>query len=169
MTLVAESRPLLAGWAIAVPGADERKLAKSTSLKADSIVLDLEDGVALNRKGAAREMVYTALESSTFAPGTERVVRINAVGSGFELDDLNVVLRSKKIDAIVIPKVDTAQHVQFVSRLIDLVAEPETCATVVVVGGPRHLRAAYRRFSFLSRAVRVAFVYWQPSSPPSAS
>jgi citrate lyase subunit beta/citryl-CoA lyase len=45
-----------------VPGSDERKLAKASSLHADTIVLDLEDGVAPDRKGAARDMVYDALE-----------------------------------------------------------------------------------------------------------
>jgi hypothetical protein len=47
-----------------VPGSDEKKVNKAPTLKADTIVLDLEDGVALNRKTAAREMVFAALEVS---------------------------------------------------------------------------------------------------------
>ena len=45
-----------------VPGCDEKKMNKAPNLKVDTIVLDLEDGVALNRKTAAREMVFSALE-----------------------------------------------------------------------------------------------------------
>ena len=33
-----------------VPGSDRRKIEKTTSLTADCVVLDCEDGVALNRK-----------------------------------------------------------------------------------------------------------------------
>ncbi len=33
-----------------IPGNDERKIKKASSLNADIVVLDCEDGVALNRK-----------------------------------------------------------------------------------------------------------------------
>ena len=33
-----------------IPGNDERKIKKATTLKANTIVLDCEDGVAFNRK-----------------------------------------------------------------------------------------------------------------------
>ncbi|KAI8388151.1 Pyruvate/Phosphoenolpyruvate kinase-like domain-containing protein, partial [Radiomyces spectabilis] len=42
--------------------------------------------------------------------------------SGEELDDLNVILHSKRLQAIVIPKVQSAKDIQFVSRMIDAVA-----------------------------------------------
>ncbi|KAI8328246.1 Pyruvate/Phosphoenolpyruvate kinase-like domain-containing protein [Chlamydoabsidia padenii] len=41
---------------------------------------------------------------------------------GHELDDLNVILHSKRLQAIVIPKVQSAKDVQFVSSMIDAVA-----------------------------------------------
>ncbi|KAF9418486.1 hypothetical protein BGZ94_009688 [Podila epigama] len=104
-----------------VPGSDERKLKSSLSLAADCLVYDLEDGVAHNRKNIAREMVFDALEASEHRKA-EKAVRINAVGSGLEFDDLNVVLRSSRLQAIVIPKVQSAKDVQFVSRMVDSVA-----------------------------------------------
>ncbi|KAI9009514.1 Pyruvate/Phosphoenolpyruvate kinase-like domain-containing protein [Gaertneriomyces semiglobifer] len=101
-----------------VPGSDERKLNSSRKATVDSIIYDLEDSVPLNRKGAARQLVFQALEQ--FDTGnTEKTVRINAVGSGFEVDDLNVVLRSKHLEALVVPKVQSAKEVEFVSRMID--------------------------------------------------
>ncbi|CAO3573007.1 unnamed protein product [Mortierella alpina] len=104
-----------------VPGSDERKLKSSLSLAADCLVYDLEDGVAHNRKNIAREMVFDALEASEHRKA-EKAVRINAVGSGLEFDDLNVVLRSSRLQAIVIPKVQSAKDVQFVSQMVDSVA-----------------------------------------------
>ncbi|EPB89877.1 hypothetical protein HMPREF1544_03260 [Mucor circinelloides 1006PhL] len=66
-------------------------------------------------------MVIDALEASEHGKA-EKAVRINAVGSGHELDDLNVILHSKRLQAIVIPKVQSAKDIQFVSRMIDSVA-----------------------------------------------
>ncbi|CAJ0870403.1 7187_t:CDS:10 [Entrophospora sp. SA101] len=112
-----------------VPGGEERKIKSSLKLNADSIVYDLEDGVAFNRKGDAREMVFNTLEASEKG-SSEKAVRINAVGSGLELEDLNVVLRSKRLEGIVIPKVRSAKDVQFVSRMIDSIAPDNTRSNI---------------------------------------
>ena len=45
-----------------VPGSDVRKLGKIPSLGADSVVLDLEDGVPAAKKDEAREAVRTAID-----------------------------------------------------------------------------------------------------------
>ncbi|CAO3599988.1 unnamed protein product [Absidia cylindrospora] len=104
-----------------VPGSDERKIHKSISIGADCVVYDLEDSVSANKKGTARHLTIDALEASEHGKA-EKAVRINAIGSGHELDDLNVILHSKRLQAIVIPKVQSAKDVQFVSRMIDAVA-----------------------------------------------
>ncbi|KAJ3281555.1 hypothetical protein HK104_011402 [Borealophlyctis nickersoniae] len=107
-----------------VPGSDERKLNSSLKCKVDCVIYDLEDSVSLNRKGTARNLVFQALEG--FDVGrTEKTVRINAVGSGLEIDDLNVVLRSRNLQALVVPKVQSAKELEFVSRMIDSIA-PES-------------------------------------------
>ncbi|KAL0084888.1 Pyruvate/Phosphoenolpyruvate kinase-like domain-containing protein [Phycomyces blakesleeanus] len=104
-----------------VPGSDERKIYKSISIGADCVVYDLEDSVPSSKKGTARHLVLDALEASEHGKA-EKAVRINAIGSGLELDDLNVILHSKRLQAIVIPKVQSAKDIQFVSRMIDSVA-----------------------------------------------
>ncbi|KAI8056558.1 Pyruvate/Phosphoenolpyruvate kinase-like domain-containing protein [Syncephalis plumigaleata] len=104
-----------------VPGSDQRKLKSATKLEADCIVYDLEDSVPFARKGAARSMVFDALEASGDRV-QEISVRINAVDSGLAVDDLNVTLLSKHLQAIVIPKVHQASDVHFISRMIDSVA-----------------------------------------------
>jgi citrate lyase beta subunit len=52
-------------------------------LDLDVVVLDLEDGVALNKKNDARKSVSGALQSLAFGRA-EKAVRINSIRSGFE-------------------------------------------------------------------------------------
>ncbi|MDZ4767848.1 MAG: aldolase/citrate lyase family protein, partial [Chloroflexota bacterium] len=40
-----------------VPGDSRRKIEKAAASGVDSVILDLEDGVALNAKAAARESI----------------------------------------------------------------------------------------------------------------
>lgn len=104
-----------------VPGSDARKLAKVPQLPADCIVLDLEDGVPINKKQEARDRVVQQLSAShrVFPKNSERAVRINSIGSGLEQADLECVLKCRNLDTLVIPKVETAKHLQFVDELID--------------------------------------------------
>lgn len=95
-----------------MPGDDMHKIHKAASLQVDSICMDMEDGVAPNRKEAARKTIVQALRTLDF--GGERLVRINAVGSGMEMEDLLAVLPAKP-DGIVIPKVEYGAQVQWVS------------------------------------------------------
>jgi len=95
-----------------VPGDDMHKIQKATTLGVDCICLDLEDGVAYNRKAAARTTIAQALGTLDFGPA-EKLVRINPVGSGLEVADLKEVLPGRP-DGIVIPKVKTADQVHWV-------------------------------------------------------
>ena len=42
-----------------VPASDQRKVAKTTTLSVDSLVFDIEDGVALNQK--VNEMIVAVI------------------------------------------------------------------------------------------------------------
>lgn len=99
-----------------VPGSDERKIVKAATLGADSVCFDLEDGVALNRKAEARETIARVLPSLEMNK-SERLVRINAVGTGMEDPDLETAL-SVRPDGIVVPKVNDAEQLRWVSRRI---------------------------------------------------
>ncbi|KAJ3316812.1 hypothetical protein HDU76_001539 [Blyttiomyces sp. JEL0837] len=101
-----------------VPGSDERKIKSAAKAAADCIVFDLEDSVTIGKKGMAREQVFQALASANFGT-SELAVRINAIGSGLEFDDLSVVLRSKSLQSILIPKVSSASDITFVGNMID--------------------------------------------------
>ncbi|GAB4535915.1 MAG: CoA ester lyase [Anaerolineales bacterium] len=99
-----------------MPGDDPRKIRKAATLGVDCICMDLEDGVAWNRKHAARETVADALENIDFGDA-EVLVRINPIGSGLEQADLQAVLPHHPM-GIVLPKVESAGALQWVSARI---------------------------------------------------
>jgi len=88
-----------------VPGSDMHKIEKAAALDVDGVILDLEDGVAANRKDDARTIIAQALVSLNFGR-PERLVRINPFYSGRAQADLAAVLAGKP-DTIVVPKVDS--------------------------------------------------------------
>ena len=92
------------------PGNSVHKIEKAAQLGVDTIILDLEDAVTIEQKENARQLVSTALRDINFGP-TERLVRINAVETDFFAADLDVVAASMP-DGIVLPKVETAVHLQ---------------------------------------------------------
>ena len=99
-----------------MPGNEIRKIEKAAALGVDCACLDLEDGVAPNMKDQARPVITRALQTIDFG-ATERLVRINAVGSGLEVADLEATLTAHP-DGIVVPKVETADQIQWVSDRI---------------------------------------------------
>jgi citrate lyase subunit beta-like protein len=100
-----------------MPGDDRRKIEKSTTLGVDSICMDLEDGTALSKKVEARAVIAKAMRELDFGT-SERCIRINSIGSGFEKDDLTSALATRP-DAIVVPKIETAEQVKWVSEQIE--------------------------------------------------
>jgi citrate lyase beta subunit len=99
-----------------VPGSETRKIEKAAALGADSVCLDLEDGVALNRKAEARPIVAHAFRTLDFGK-SEKLGRINGIGTGFEKDDLEMLVPARP-DGIVVPKVNDADELRWVSERI---------------------------------------------------
>lgn len=100
-----------------MPGDDRRKIEKSATLGADCICMDMEDGTAVNRKAEARTVIAQAMKEMNFG-GSERCIRINGIGSGFEKDDLTSALAARP-DSIVVPKIESAEQVKWVSDQIE--------------------------------------------------
>ncbi|KAJ9297460.1 hypothetical protein DTO271G3_4235 [Paecilomyces variotii] len=101
-----------------VPGSSQRFLDKSRSLKADCVAYDLEDSVTPHKKAEARSLVRRALDQPAPANIKERAVRINSVESGLALGDLTEVLQSPNLTTLVIPKVNSASDLTFVTDVI---------------------------------------------------
>ena len=82
-----------------MPGANTRALDKARSLKADAIIFDLEDAVAVSEKITARENVAQALKEAGYGKRS-LIVRINGLGTDWWEDDLKMVADSN-CDAIL--------------------------------------------------------------------
>ncbi len=101
-----------------MPGDDRHKIEKGAALNVDSIIMDLEDGVALNQKQIARETVAEALRDVPFGQ-TERLVRINPVNENLPLwrEDIEATIESNP-DGYVIPKVEHPSQIRMIEDQI---------------------------------------------------
>lgn len=100
-----------------MPGDDWKKITKSLTLDVDCICMDMEDGTAVNRKADARATIAKALQELDFGK-SEKLARINSVGSGWEKDDIEAVLPYHP-DGIVIPKVESLEQIEWGSEIIE--------------------------------------------------
>jgi citrate lyase beta subunit len=100
-----------------MPGHDRHKIEKALTLGVDCICMDMEDGVAPDRKGEARRGIAAALAELDFGH-SERLARINAVGSGLETEDIQAVLPFHP-DGVVLPKVETPEQIQWAGGMIE--------------------------------------------------
>lgn len=104
-----------------VPGSDDKKLQKALGLDLDVMVLDFEDGVALNQKPKARQLVAEMLSKADFGR-TERTVRINSIKSGENLINMDLAALKpvlNKVDSILIPKVEKAADCDYVTSFLE--------------------------------------------------
>jgi citrate lyase beta subunit len=99
------------------PATEWRRLAKAAGLRADGVILDLEDGVALTRKTEARETAARALAELDFGP-SERLVRVNPADAGMEEDVRATLMGEHPPDGYVLPKAGRAADVRDFSRLL---------------------------------------------------
>ena len=114
-----------------VPGDEKQKILKATTLEVDCVCLDMEDGVAQNRKDEARSVIVNALRELNFGRA-ERLTRINPIGSGLEQDDLQVVVPASP-DGVVVPKIDEAEQVRWVCAEIDRMMGKDTPIGVIAI------------------------------------
>jgi citrate lyase subunit beta/citryl-CoA lyase len=127
---------------LSVPGSSEKMLAKAGELQADEVVIDLEDSVAPGAKAEARELVCRVLAKGR--PGPSLVaVRVNALDSPWYGDDVDALVEraGPAVDSLVVPKVERAEDVLEVGRMLDergasmgIQALVETAAGLLRVG-----------------------------------
>ncbi|KAK6865925.1 hypothetical protein PG995_002453 [Apiospora arundinis] len=115
--MAAKSTSILRRALLYVPSSSPRMLAKSVGLTSDNVTYDLEDSVTPTKKADARASLREHLASLTSRPPSvsELAVRINAISTPYALDDLAALASSSHLDAIVIPKVNSASDLTFVT------------------------------------------------------
>lgn len=98
-----------------MPASNARAIEKARTLDCDAVILDLEDAVAPDVKESARTAVLDALAAGGFGH-RELAVRVNGLGTRWAADDFAAVAAARP-DAIVVPKVDTAEQATEAVRL----------------------------------------------------
>jgi len=104
---------------LAVPGSDDKKMAKAAQSRADHVFLDLEDAVAPSAKKAARQQIVTALTTLDWS-NKVRCVRINDLETKYAYGDIIEVVAGARehLDVLMIPKVKRAADVIWVDILL---------------------------------------------------
>ncbi len=88
-----------------VPASRPGMLEKLSSLTADFLILDLEDGVAPREKDAARENLCSVADGGTLPKHRNWALRVNPPGSTGHLADLDLVARLRP-PLVVLPKAE---------------------------------------------------------------
>lgn len=103
-----------------IPGNNPAMLIHGGIYGADSLLLDLEDGVSLDQKDSARILVRNILQTINFY-GTEVCVRINHLDTPFGYEDLKEIVPLQP-DAIRYPKTETIEDLK---KLVELIEQIE--------------------------------------------
>ncbi|NQU59372.1 MAG: CoA ester lyase [Rhodospirillales bacterium] len=107
-----------------MPGSNARALEKGRNLAADGLILDLEDAVAPDAKVTARTQVIEALKAGGYGQ-RELIVRVNGLDSAWGRDDITTMATSGA-DAILLPKVDSAEMVREAEEIMQDAGAPES-------------------------------------------
>jgi citrate lyase subunit beta/citryl-CoA lyase len=113
-----ESLPDLPAWRslLFVPATRAKFVAGAHRYGADAIILDLEDSVPAAEKTRARELLLEAAER-VGSGGADVVVRINRPWQ-LAFRDIEALV-SRKVTAIMCPKVASAEHLGVITELLD--------------------------------------------------
>ncbi len=100
-------------------------------------MLDLQDAVAPDQKIKARGQVLAAVASEEYGP-REVVVRISDLNSLWGEDDLTAVAASKA-DAVLLPKVESADIVRKVAEKLSSLGAPSSLSIWCMMETPRDI------------------------------
>jgi len=102
-----------------MPGDSRRKIEKGAALGVDSIIMDLEDAIAVTQKDIARECTAQALREVDFGR-SEKLVRTNMVIPGWLYAADIAATVDGRPDGYVLPKIEDAEQIQWVADLLSL-------------------------------------------------
>ncbi len=123
-----------------MPGSNARALEKARTLAADGLILDLEDAVAPDAKDIARTQVVEAVKAGGYG-GRELLVRVNGLNTPWFHADVAAAATSGA-DAILIPKVESADAVRQVEAIMDAAGAPQSMAIWCMMETPRGILKA---------------------------
>jgi citrate lyase subunit beta/citryl-CoA lyase len=110
-------------------------MEKALASGADAIIIDLEDAVAVSNKVTARQMTAEFIRRQETAKNLPALfVRVNALDTGFALDDLRAIV-TKNLFGVVLPKAEFGSDVATLSKML----RPLELDNGLVIGSTRIL------------------------------
>ncbi|MBU2699587.1 citrate lyase subunit beta/citryl-CoA lyase [Sporomusaceae bacterium BoRhaA] len=137
-----------------LPGNNPGMLQNGGVFGADGVILDLEDAVAPTQKDAARLLVTQALQTVDYE-NVEKIVRVNPLDT-FGTVDIPVIVACQP-DALLIPKVESADDVLAVVKLIEKSEKiPDSVKIIALLETPKGIAEAYSIAKAHPRLVALA-------------
>ncbi|HBN80110.1 MAG TPA: citrate (pro-3S)-lyase subunit beta [Ruminococcaceae bacterium] len=133
-----------------VPGNNPGMIRDAYIYGSDSIMFDLEDSVSVDQKDSARFLVYEALHTIDYG-NKEMVVRINAPDTKTGIDDLEAMVRTRKV-VIRLPKTETAEDVLECEKQIERIERENG-----IPAGSTRMMAAIESARGVLNAEKIAF------------
>ena len=136
-----------------MPSSNAKALEKARTLPVDGVILDLEDAVAPDDKPSARDAACAAVASGGYGRRT-LTIRVNGVGSEWHAADL-VAAAAAGPDAVVVPKVSSADQVRGLATALDRAGAPDRTKLWAMIETPeaifnaREIAAASERLTVL--------------------
>jgi citrate lyase subunit beta / citryl-CoA lyase len=118
-----------------LPSSNSRALEKATTIPCDGLILDLEDAVAPDAKAAAREAACAAVTGGGYGD-REVMIRVNGADTEWHRDDLSAACVAGP-DAIVVPKVSSADAVLELAEALARLGAPEHTRLWAMVETPK--------------------------------
>ncbi|MEI8394962.1 MAG: CoA ester lyase [Rhodospirillaceae bacterium] len=109
-----------------MPGSNARAMEKGKTLPADGLILDLEDAVAPDAKLEARRLVVEAVRGGGYGR-RELFVRTNGLNTPWGYEDI-IAAATSGADAVLLPKVESADTVRQVDAILRGAGAPESLA-----------------------------------------
>jgi citrate lyase subunit beta/citryl-CoA lyase len=137
-----DNAPLRLRSVLYMPGANERALEKARDLPADALILDLEDAVAPAAKQEARERVCALAAEGVYGARTV-AIRANGIGAEWHEADIAAACAAGP-DAILVPKVSSAQEVLDLEFSLSAYGAPEHTKLWAMLETPQAALDAYQ-------------------------
>ena len=136
-----------------MPGANERALEKAKTIDADALILDLEDSVAPDSKEQGRANVVAAVQSGEYGH-RELAIRVNSIGTEWHDEDVKAASAAGP-DAILVPKVESAEQVRSLVAAMEAAGAPDTTQLWAMIETPvallhaEEIAAAHERLTVI--------------------
>lgn len=98
------------------PALKADRFDRALQVKADCLIIDLEDSISLDKKTQARSLASQYLQQN-FQDNLLRGVRINSLKTADGLQDILALQAAQQLDAIFLPKTETVAEVKEVIEL----------------------------------------------------